>query len=110
VGHYFDRQGHPIDAYRWVKLFNDLRYRFVAEKNVNGYRVMTIWTGFDPYLSDTEKREPLIFETTISLVARGTVKVIHQKQRPTLAKAKVTQGEYERWAEILTAVRPGSKP
>lgn len=58
---YFDKQGTPISAAMWAKLWEDWSYRCVADERVGNVRVATIWEGIDHDLYG----EPHIFETMI---------------------------------------------
>ncbi|MFD7924025.1 hypothetical protein ACFV3R_33075 [Streptomyces sp. NPDC059740] len=42
-----DRQGQEIDLIRWAELWNDMAYRVVAEDQVDGILVRTVWEGAD---------------------------------------------------------------
>jgi hypothetical protein len=59
---FYDRDGHPIDLLRFGKLFNDLKYRVIAQDHVNDITVSTVWLGLDHSMSGGP---PLIFETMI---------------------------------------------
>ncbi|MER5890516.1 hypothetical protein ABT160_42385 [Streptomyces sp. NPDC001941] len=42
-----DRQGRQIELTEWADLFDDLAYRIVAEDQVEGVRIRTVWEGID---------------------------------------------------------------
>jgi hypothetical protein len=105
MDHYFDREGRPITLQRWAELFEDRAYRFLADQTVNEFRVATIWTGFDPYRSDSADyvaEPPLIFETTIFW--HGTHEIAHdsQRQHATEAEARACQADFVHLADILS--------
>jgi hypothetical protein len=59
---YYDRQGNPITQDRYIKLFEDMAYKRVAETMVGPYWVSTVWIGLDHGFGNGE---PLIFETMV---------------------------------------------
>lgn len=60
---YFNRQGEPIDLDAWSTLFNDWDYRQIADTQVEGFRVSTVWLGIDH--GWREDMPPIIFETMV---------------------------------------------
>jgi hypothetical protein len=67
---FYDRQGEPVDALAWDRLFADLSYRTVAEDEVGAWRVITLWSGVDllhlaRLLNPGHALPPVIFETAI---------------------------------------------
>jgi len=59
----YDLQGNPIDLLEWSKLFEDVKYRRVAETTLpDGTWVSTVWIGIDHQFGDGT---PLIFETMV---------------------------------------------
>lgn len=42
-----DRQGQEISLDRWADLWNNMKYRVVAEDDVEGVQVRTVWEGMD---------------------------------------------------------------
>jgi hypothetical protein len=59
---FFDRQGNPINTAEFTGLMqtNTEDYRRVAEDEINGVRVSTVWLGIDLGFGSGP---PLIFET-----------------------------------------------
>src|SRR5215472_8391252 len=60
---WFDRQGQPIDIAVYGELHGDRDYVWVAQDEVRGYRVSTVWLGMNHNLSG--EGPPVIFETMI---------------------------------------------
>ena len=42
-----DRQGQQIELTKWADLWSDMAYRVVAEDQVDGVRIRTVWEGVD---------------------------------------------------------------
>ncbi|GAA3753835.1 hypothetical protein [Streptomyces tremellae] len=42
-----DRQGRQIELTQWADLWDDMAYRVVAEDQVEGVMVRTVWEGVD---------------------------------------------------------------
>ncbi|MFJ2114252.1 hypothetical protein ACIOEX_20570 [Streptomyces sp. NPDC087850] len=42
-----DRQGQEVSLDRWADLWDDMKYRVVAEDEVEGVQVRTVWEGMD---------------------------------------------------------------
>jgi len=65
--YFYDRDGKPIDALRFGELFENLKYRVIAQDHVNDITVSTVWLGLDHRLWGDGP--PLIFETMVFNVA-----------------------------------------
>lgn len=59
---YFDRDGKPISFKTWVEHFSDFAYRCVAERFVENYRIITLWTGTTV---DARGEPPGIYSTSV---------------------------------------------
>ena len=71
---FFDRQGRPIDVLAWAQKFEDRDYRFIAEWEMQDWRVATIWIGLDNGIGFLFGAPPAIFETAVfSLGAEDSV-------------------------------------
>ncbi|MGW1261236.1 hypothetical protein ACWD7Y_04645 [Streptomyces drozdowiczii] len=42
-----DKDGNPLELLEWARLHEDMSYRLVAEDEVAGQRVRTVWEGID---------------------------------------------------------------
>ncbi|MFD9815172.1 hypothetical protein [Streptomyces sp. NPDC059080] len=42
-----DKEGRPLDLMAWTRLHKDLEYRVIAEDEVAGHLVRTVWEGID---------------------------------------------------------------
>ena len=87
---YRDRDGNPLEALEWMRLFEDAAYRQVDRTDVGelGY-VSTVWLGFDP---------PHLFETmhfptnwcrryaTLDEARRGHLETVAAVRRGELAE------------------------
>lgn len=63
--HFYLNEDHtykPCDLMTWAKQFEELE-RHVAEDEINGYRISTVWLGLDHNYYNTG--EPLVFETMV---------------------------------------------
>lgn len=71
---YFDKDLNPITAAQWLRLFGNLKYRFVAMDEIESEdtRVFTIWEGMDA----KDREPPLIFE---SMVFGGPLNFVSQR-------------------------------
>jgi hypothetical protein len=78
---YYDRQGRPIDLYRWADLLGDSEYKFVASDELfDGTWVSTVWLGIDHrYFGDGP---PLIFETMVFPRKGPTVPIAEMLANP----------------------------
>ena len=56
-----DRDGKPIDFWRWGELIGDREYAVIAKDDLDGVYVSTVWIGLSLALTDP----PLIFETMV---------------------------------------------
>jgi hypothetical protein len=59
---YYDRQGRRIGLMKWVRLFEDLKYRVLVQDHVNDITVSTVWLGLDHNMWGGP---PLIFESMV---------------------------------------------
>ena len=59
--HYFNRRGEPISLEEWARTHSDSRYRNVAQHQIRGWKVSTVWLGLD----HAWHGPPQIFETMI---------------------------------------------
>lgn len=60
---YYDRQGRPVSLDEWGARFRDPDYQVVAQHWVRGWKVSTVWLGFDHGFGLSAA--PLIFETMV---------------------------------------------
>lgn len=45
---YYDKEGKPIDLFRFAELFQDLEYRRIGHTELEGgISVSTVWLGLD---------------------------------------------------------------
>lgn len=59
---YYDRQGREIDADKWSELFRYKEYKRVANTELKGVQVSTIWLGLN---HQWDGGKPLVFETMV---------------------------------------------
>jgi hypothetical protein len=60
---YYDREGKPIDLWRWAELQGERDYIVVIQENLTpDVRVSTVWLGLDHRFGPGR---PLIFETMV---------------------------------------------
>lgn len=84
---YYDRDGNPMDEddfereLKKVVLDRDMSYTRVALSEGHGYRVSTVWVGFDYSCGEGDRQ---IFET----IVRQDGEAIHQERYPTEEAAK----------------------
>jgi len=62
---YYDKNGDEITMEQWGVLFQDWRYRCIAQHCILGVMISTVWIGIDPGIEIDPDRLPLIFETMI---------------------------------------------
>lgn len=60
---HFDRDGNPINSMQWAMLHADRDYCQIAETEVEGFRVSTVWLGINHNFWGFGP--PIIFETMI---------------------------------------------
>ena len=63
LGLYYGFEGEPISRSEWTALFEDLDARQVAQTELDGARVSTVWLGLDHRFGGDGP--PLIYETMI---------------------------------------------
>lgn len=91
--YYFDREGRPLDLWQWAAMFEDGAARRVAEDDVGGVWVSTVWLGLDHSFGTSPR--PLIFET---MCFGGP---LDQEPRRYATEAEALAGH----AEVVTLVR-----
>ena len=78
---FWDRDGNPIDALTWGRMYGDFEGRVIQRTTVGDVDVLTVWLGVDEY----DRQPPGIFGTVIH---RGT-SVDHETRSATEAEALV---------------------
>lgn len=59
---YFNREGEPISAQEWTRLFESKAYRQIDYIDRYGFSISTIWLGLDHSFGFGD---PMIFETLL---------------------------------------------
>ena len=84
---YKDKYGKPLDVLEWGKLFEDPKYRFVAQDYLGDNLISTVWVGV-PQLIWTEKGFKFsgYFETAVISPARKELEMMRYE---TLEEAEL---------------------
>jgi hypothetical protein len=80
---FLDREGQPISLRSWSDKYKDWSYRCVAEDQIEGFRVLTLWMG--TVGSQLGVSKPLIFGTAV--LREGKMQY-REEERATEAEAR----------------------
>ena len=98
---FYDREGRPISASRFVELRRDLLYRLVARDKVGKYVVATVWLGIDH--SDDLDAPPVIFGTVLRDLSIGGLDIEVEWLAATEAQALENQ------AKLVATLNEGAR-
>jgi len=82
---FYDRDGKPITMGDWVKKLEDHDYVVVKLTELGGFRVSTVWLGFDHRFHSRKGSDPILFETIV-FGPKGSVE--EQQRYTTEAEAR----------------------
>lgn len=94
---FFDRQGQPVEVLDWARKFEELDYRFVADQQVRGWRVVTIWVGIDSGTGFIMGGPPAIFETAVFPAGDGDADYDGQVRYATEEAARAGHDQVVAW-------------
>lgn len=90
---FFDRSGSEISEDKWGRLTNTRGYKVLANDEIYGLRVLTLWVGMN--CKDDGAQAPPIFET-VTLGKHGLISREHYRSEEDALRGH---------AQVLGAVR-----
>lgn len=109
---YYNREGQEIDHDEWLKLWRDKLYRVIAQTEVEGVWVSTVWLGLNHSFSPAGPKlifETMIFGPDVETAEVGDLKAEAREEKAQYRYSTEAEAKADHM-ELVEQIREGQEP